>query len=169
MNGLFGIPWRGRPSPDHEARLWADIRFMNNLRAVTLGPALGASGAASRRNALPSALDYDAWYLARPGGAIATAVREAAPIPPWDAAPLPVIDAVTVCESEAPVTCSITLREFEAGEAMKQLPCGHKFEPRAIEQWMRVGKRACPVCRAPVCRGPVCGGAVCRGPVHGAA
>ena len=158
MNGLFGIPWRRRQSPDPEARLRVDVRFMHNLRAATLGPALGPalgptlgpSGAASRRNALPNALDYDAWYLARPGGAIATAVREAAPTPPWDAASLPLIDAVTVSESEAPVTCSITLREFGAGEAMKQLPCGHRFEPQAIEQWMRVGKRACPVCREPV-------------------
>ena len=150
MNGLFGIPWRTRQPSDPESRLRADVRFMENLRAATLGPALDPSGAANGRNALPSALDYDAWYLARPGGAIAAAVRDAAPIPPWDTGLLPAIDTVAVSESESPVTCSITLREFEAGEAMKQLPCGHKFEPQAIEQWMRVGKRVCPVCRGPV-------------------
>jgi len=150
MNGLFGIPWRRRLSPDPEARLRDDICFMRDLHAATLGPTLGPSRAANRRNALPDASDYDAWYLARPGGAIAAAVREAASVPPQGVESLPTLDTVIVSESEAPLTCSITLREFGAGEPMKQLPCGHMFEPQAIEQWMRVGKRVCPVCRGPV-------------------
>ncbi|GMH22230.1 hypothetical protein Nepgr_024073 [Nepenthes gracilis] len=43
--------------------------------------------------------------------------------------------------------CSICQEEFEAGDEMGKLDCGHAYHIQCIKQWL-VQKNACPVCKA---------------------
>ena len=59
------------------------------------------------------------------------------------------------CSDAAPPacgeTCSICMRDFEAGERVKRLPCGaaHHFHECCVRQWL-VRSAQCPLCRADV-------------------
>ena len=44
-------------------------------------------------------------------------------------------------------SCPITQNNFEAGQTIIMLPCGHIFEPEAINRWLHDEKANCPVCR----------------------
>jgi len=44
-------------------------------------------------------------------------------------------------------TCPIFHTEFEVGEVVTELPCGHIFTPDGIEKWLKEEKAECPVCR----------------------
>ena len=44
-------------------------------------------------------------------------------------------------------TCPILYSEFNEGEDIIKLPCGHCFNPEAIETWLNKEKAECPVCR----------------------
>lgn len=44
-------------------------------------------------------------------------------------------------------TCPITMEDFEIGETLYQLKCGHIFKPDAIKNWLLTEKAECPVCR----------------------
>ncbi|KDE06253.1 hypothetical protein MVLG_03412 [Microbotryum lychnidis-dioicae p1A1 Lamole] len=46
--------------------------------------------------------------------------------------------------------CSICLSEFENGDAVMELPCGHLFHKEEIESWLLESKRVCPICRASI-------------------
>ncbi|KAK8811972.1 hypothetical protein WA538_003242, partial [Blastocystis sp. DL] len=43
--------------------------------------------------------------------------------------------------------CSICLSEFEDGETVKTLRCGHSFHPECIDTWLVNERALCPVCR----------------------
>ena len=43
--------------------------------------------------------------------------------------------------------CVITQDEFEEGEEIIQLPCGHIFKPEAIKTWLKEESSKCPICR----------------------
>ena len=43
--------------------------------------------------------------------------------------------------------CSIGLSEFEDGETVKTLRCGHSFHPECIDTWLVNERALCPVCR----------------------
>ena len=45
--------------------------------------------------------------------------------------------------------CSVCLSEFEEGDALKTLPCFHRYHASCIDQWLRQNK-VCPVCRVPI-------------------
>lgn len=47
-------------------------------------------------------------------------------------------------------TCSMTLNNFNDGDEVSQLPCGHIFEPDAIIKWLKKENASCPVCRKPL-------------------
>lgn len=57
-------------------------------------------------------------------------------------------DPALPCFAEAAATCCICLDDFEAGESVAVLPCGHLFHLDCIEPWM-ASKRRCPLrCKA---------------------
>ena len=43
--------------------------------------------------------------------------------------------------------CSICLSEFEDGQTVKTLRCGHSFHPECIDTWLVNERALCPVCR----------------------
>ncbi|CAN8075984.1 unnamed protein product [Agarophyton chilense] len=53
--------------------------------------------------------------------------------------------------------CAICLSEFEAGDEITALPCGHMFHlTGCVREWLRNHARTCPTCRADICA-PSCG------------
>ncbi|ESQ43099.1 hypothetical protein EUTSA_v10015768mg [Eutrema salsugineum] len=42
--------------------------------------------------------------------------------------------------------CTICLEEFKEGQEVGTLPCGHEFDNKCIEKWLKVG-HTCPLCR----------------------
>jgi len=42
-------------------------------------------------------------------------------------------------------SCAVCLSEFEWGDAMRQLPCGHNFHRNCIDKWLKRNK-VCPLC-----------------------
>jgi hypothetical protein len=47
-------------------------------------------------------------------------------------------------------SCPITMIDFEEGNEVSQLPCGHIFNNDAILRWLKDEKASCPVCRKPL-------------------
>ncbi len=43
--------------------------------------------------------------------------------------------------------CPIVKHEFEEGEYITKLPCGHVFDPESIKKWLYTESAICPVCR----------------------
>ena len=43
-------------------------------------------------------------------------------------------------------SCVICLSEFESGDALRLLPCGHRFHRKCVDNWLPKSK-ACPICR----------------------
>mmetsp|Transcript_9033 Transcript_9033/g.25886 ORF Transcript_9033/g.25886 Transcript_9033/m.25886 type:complete len:398 (-) Transcript_9033:39-1232(-) len=42
-------------------------------------------------------------------------------------------------------SCAVCLSDFEGGECLRRLPCGHGFHRPCIDQWLR-RNRVCPLC-----------------------
>ncbi|XP_066333148.1 uncharacterized protein [Miscanthus floridulus] len=42
--------------------------------------------------------------------------------------------------------CAVCLEEYEAGDALRTMPCAHGFHERCIFGWLRLS-RLCPLCR----------------------
>jgi hypothetical protein len=47
--------------------------------------------------------------------------------------------------SEPGATCSVCLSDYEHGECLRRLPCGHLFHRHCADEWLRRSKR-CPLC-----------------------
>eukprot|EP00178_Gracilaria_changii_P001588 TRINITY_DN121_c0_g1_i1.p2 TRINITY_DN121_c0_g1~~TRINITY_DN121_c0_g1_i1.p2 ORF type:complete len:289 (-),score=50.87 TRINITY_DN121_c0_g1_i1:359-1225(-) len=48
--------------------------------------------------------------------------------------------------------CAICLCEFEPGDEITALPCGHMFHlTGCVREWLRNHSRTCPTCRADIC------------------
>lgn len=47
-------------------------------------------------------------------------------------------------------SCSVTLMDFEEGQEVSQLPCGHIFEKDAVLKWLKDENASCPICRKPL-------------------
>ncbi len=46
--------------------------------------------------------------------------------------------------------CTICFTDFEPGEELKQLPCGHMFHEDCIKPWLTNNNKSCPTCREDV-------------------
>ncbi len=46
--------------------------------------------------------------------------------------------------------CCICLSEYQKGEALRRLPCMHRFHSACVDRWLKTD-RACPVCKTDVC------------------
>lgn len=44
-------------------------------------------------------------------------------------------------------TCAICLCEYEEGDLIKKLRCGHSFHSDCIDPWLINKKALCPICR----------------------
>merc|ERR1712167_15636 len=47
--------------------------------------------------------------------------------------------------------CSICVEQYEAGEQVATLCCGHNYHPACIHNWLTTGKATCPMCGAQQC------------------
>lgn len=47
--------------------------------------------------------------------------------------------------------CAVCLCDFEAGDEITQLPCGHFFHLDCVREWLTKHARTCPTCRADIC------------------
>jgi hypothetical protein len=56
-------------------------------------------------------------------------------------------DPETAEELKINTACGIWQEEFEAGEAIKVLPCNDAFRAEAITKWLTTEKAECPMCR----------------------
>jgi len=45
-------------------------------------------------------------------------------------------------------TCHICLDDFELGDDLRTLPCGHFFHMRCVDVWLMEKSSCCPVCRS---------------------
>nr|CAB3489048.1 unnamed protein product [Digitaria exilis] len=65
-----------------------------------------------------------------------------------DAAAMAALPERTVGQGEAreEAECAVCLDGYEAGDALRTMPCSHSFHERCIFQWLRVS-RICPLCR----------------------
>lgn len=52
-------------------------------------------------------------------------------------------------KEEHPEGCSVCQDDFNAGDSLVLLPCGHKFHDACIKPWL-VENNSCPVCRKPL-------------------
>lgn len=60
------------------------------------------------------------------------------------------IDSLTVekfCQEhpDGEASCAVCLSEFEEGDFLRQLPCGHSFHRHCIDKWLKRNK-VCPLC-----------------------
>lgn len=58
---------------------------------------------------------------------------------------LPLVRFTTNLFSEDAASCAVCLSEYELGESLRRLPCGHHFHRRCADKWLRRSKR-CPLC-----------------------
>lgn len=46
--------------------------------------------------------------------------------------------------------CSICMDAFEAGDAVRSLPCLHRFHVACVDRWLTQHNASCPVCKMPI-------------------
>lgn len=72
-----------------------------------------------------------------------------------DVTPQEVIDSLEIVQfspevDEPGASCAICLADFNKGDLLRRLPCGHHhFHPSCVDQWL-TSSRKCPMCRADI-------------------
>ncbi|XP_078440276.1 RING/U-box superfamily protein isoform X2 [Wolffia australiana] len=54
-------------------------------------------------------------------------------------------------QKDEAVQCYICLLEYEEGDPVRVLPCGHEFHQSCVDKWLKEVHRVCPLCRGDVC------------------
>jgi len=62
-----------------------------------------------------------------------------------DSMPLLQFDAADKDSSSVESSCAVCLSDFEGGDMLRRLPCGHAFHRGCIDKWLRRNK-VCPLC-----------------------
>lgn len=121
------------------------LRMLHELRVPLY--ALGALGGGARDNMEQEAVEVLArsLYDSRP-------VKHVIDIPDGESGEKHgiremVYDPETAEKQKINTACGIWQEEFEAGEAIKVLPCNHAFRAEAITKWLTTEKAECPICR----------------------
>jgi len=57
--------------------------------------------------------------------------------------------------SEPGANCAVCLSEYDVGEQLRRLPCGHHFHQNCADEWLRRSKR-CPLCIRAIDEVPSC-------------
>ena len=56
-------------------------------------------------------------------------------------------DCATSADAES---CSVCLDDYNEGDKLRVLPCGHRFHSSCIDRWLE-SNRACPICKKDIC------------------
>lgn len=59
-------------------------------------------------------------------------------------------------ETDGQDSCVVCLSEFDVGQPLRQLPCGHKFHRECIDKWL-ARRQVCPSCLQDIECSPQCG------------
>ena len=62
----------------------------------------------------------------------------------------------TLARDPTATSCSVCFSDYEAGDVLRVLACGHKFHVECVDQWALTAARdfsrktACPLCNAEI-------------------
>lgn len=68
-----------------------------------------------------------------------------------EAASAAVQQLTQVARADDASECSICVEQYEEGEQVATLCCGHTYHPACIHNWLTTGKATCPMCGAQQC------------------
>jgi len=58
---------------------------------------------------------------------------------------IPIIEQPPLESDESEESCVVCLNEFVEGQALRQLPCSHRFHQHCIDKWLS-RRKVCPLC-----------------------
>eukprot|EP00927_Polykrikos_kofoidii_P077637 TRINITY_DN74560_c0_g1_i1.p1 TRINITY_DN74560_c0_g1~~TRINITY_DN74560_c0_g1_i1.p1 ORF type:complete len:317 (+),score=40.33 TRINITY_DN74560_c0_g1_i1:151-1101(+) len=73
---------------------------------------------------------------------------------PGQIASLPLVRFSADLFSDDRPSCAVCLGEYDVGDSLRRLPCGHHFHKMCSDKWLRQSKR-CPLCMQPIDAGQV--------------
>ena len=60
------------------------------------------------------------------------------------------VDAVLLARGgESGQTCNVCFDDFESGDGLRVLPCGHRFHVECVDKWLRSQRPAVPLSSQP--------------------
>lgn len=68
---------------------------------------------------------------------------------PADIQKLPTVTFSDGLLSERDMSCAVCLCDFEQGDQLRRLPCGHYFHQKCIDEWLHRSKK-CPLCNGAI-------------------
>ncbi|KAI9289424.1 hypothetical protein BC943DRAFT_73186 [Umbelopsis sp. AD052] len=58
-----------------------------------------------------------------------------------------VLNSTNIAQSQPDAMCVICLDDFDIGEKVRRLPCGHEFHCECIDPWLTIKSASCPLCK----------------------